>query len=864
MRRSLILTLIMLLGAITSNKATARGILLPKDKNLPPLALTNISINIQIQDQIATTTIEQTFRNHTERNLEAQFIMPIPNGANVKQFSMWIDGKEQNGELLDASQARGTYESIVRRIQDPGLLEFIDSGMIRCRVFPIQPKKDQKIKISYNSVLKQDSGVVEYLYPSASDQASLQTLEKYQISATIKSQSVIGQVYSPSHAIDIARKNPNEVEIHFQQIPILTSRDFQLFYTVSGSNFAVTPIFHRPISTEDGYVMLLVSPSIDQDKIKQAEQDLVLVLDTSGSMSQEKMNQAKKALKFCLKQLKTEDRFAILTFSNDVRKYREDLEKASEERLNDAMHFVDQLRASGGTAINAALEAVCELRPKNTQRPFTIIFFTDGVPTIGETKIETILKNFNSKNSANTRLFTFGVGDDVNTILLDQLANETRAVSTYVRPHEDIEAKVSSMSGKISHPALTNLQLTTSENLRLEEIYPIKLPDYFLGSQHIVLAKYRGKGAGEIVLNGVLGNEKKSFVTKVNIPDKTGYDHGFIEELWARRKVGFMLDEIRKHGESKELKTEIVRLAKQYGIVTPYTSYLVVPDGVSPVIMNPNMPMPKGGFGMSGMSGGMNIPGGGGMMGMAGGMMGGGIPMIHRPSLASGNQMKGNSIGTGPGNNPQANGPPVKLEQLARENFEKQNSVTDKFGDQNGVILQDEKKKLQDQIDRLSKDATKAKEVAGLRKKLDVQNSIAQQQQSLQQAATQFQRRQMEGNQSGKIGVDLAINSQILNNQNRLNATKTTQTILGRHLLNFGDVWVDEDYESKMKSTTVKAQSDAYFLLLKLHPELKTLFKLGNRLVFILPNREVLMIDTVSGMETIKEEQVQNWFKKPN
>src|SRR5207248_472523 len=224
------------------------------------------------------------------------------------------------------------------------------------------------------------------------------------------------------------------------------------------------------------------------------------------------------------------------------------------------------------------------LRDADESRTFTIVFFTDGLPTIGETNVDTILKNTLAKNSANTRIFTFGVGDDVNATMLDALAEKTRALATYVRPEEDIEAKVSGLYSKISHPVLANLKLATTNDVSLSEVYPAQLPDLFHGQQLTVCGRFSGKGPSAIKLTGMVGKETKEFVYELTFPDKTNNDREFVEQLWARRKVGYLLDQIRANGEKKELVDEVVILAKRYGITTPYTSYLIVPDGVTTTV----------------------------------------------------------------------------------------------------------------------------------------------------------------------------------------------------------------------------------------------------------------------------------------
>jgi Ca-activated chloride channel family protein len=281
---------------------------------------------------------------------------------------------------------------------------------------------------------------------------------------------------------------------------------------------------------------------------------------------------------------------------------------ANEEFKNTGRKWIEGLDSTGGTAIRDALLAALEIRGNDASRPFVIVFFTDGMPTIGETNPEKITRDVIAKIKPNTRIFTFGVGDDVNATMLDMLAEKTKAATTYVRPAEDIEIKSSAMVSKISNPVLVNLSLTFSPDIQVLDIYPTSLPDIFEGSQLMVFGKYKGKGSSAIKLRGDLANEKKEFVYEYNFPDKTSDSKSFVEQLWARRKVGFLLDQIRANGEKGELVDEVTKLAKKYGITTPYTSYLVVPDHVAypihrpvPGYPTPKLPVP---FGLLPSSGG--------------------------------------------------------------------------------------------------------------------------------------------------------------------------------------------------------------------------------------------------------------------
>jgi Ca-activated chloride channel family protein len=788
----------------------ARGLLIPDDKTLPPLAMLNHKVTITIDDQVAVTHVEQTFRNHTDRPLEATYVFPVPKGSSVDEFAMWVNGQKVKGELLPAAQARQVYTSIVRRTQDPGLLEYIGNDLFSLKVFPIPAKQDQKVALSYKSVLPRERDLVEYVYPLKTDGKAASTLETFSIEATVKSQHNVQNVYSPTHAVSLKRNGDKEVTVKFEKEQGLLDQDFQMFYQLGDKDVGLTAMTYRPISTEKGYFMLLVTPKVEIKKSDEIPRDMVLVLDTSGSMRGPKMEQAKKALKFCLENLTARDRFALINFSTGVNLYKDGLLEASSEQIKQADKWVDELDATGGTAIDEALKTALGLRTTDQGRGFTVVFFTDGEPTIGETNPEKILKNVAAKNTANTRIFTFGVGDDVNATFLDRLADETRAVSTYVRPAEDISVKVAGLYAKISHPVLANLKLSVTNDISITDVYPPQLPDLFHGQQLIVLGRYSGKGASAVRLTGSVGMKAKEFAYDLTFPDKTADERSFVEPIWARRKVGYLLDQIRANGEKKELVDEVVSLAKKYGITTPYTSWLIVPDGPLPVVGPPPgirpprlpMPFPRGGAGAGGF---------------------GAVPEALKPAA--------------PG------AEPTNVLDFAKRVQEKPGDVAANRG------------KLEDDRYRKVPDAKGDEKDGELRALQEAKDKKA----AYDQARQALARRQQGEVQSGKLGVDLSVQMNNLRNQTRLEYT-AQRNVYGRNCLEIGGVWIDEGFDPKAPTLTVKAQSDAYFKLLERNKKLKDVFQLGNHLVWVAPNGTALVIDTNDGKEKLSDEEIDKLF----
>jgi Ca-activated chloride channel family protein len=811
MRRLLAVVTLVL---VCAGSARANGILIPEEKKLPPLAMLNHHVNITIDDQVAVTTVEQVFRNHTDRPLEATYVFPVPKGASVRKFSMWINGKETAGELVDAAKARKIYTDIVQRTLDPGLLEYMGNDLLRVKVFPVPAHGDQKMKLSYTSLANNDNGLIEYIYPLKTNGKATKTLEKFALDINIKSQHAVQNIYSPTHYISMTRPSDREANVHFEKDQGLLDKDFQLFYTTGKKDVGLTALTHRPNSESNGYFMLLASPRAELSKDQQIPRDMVFVLDTSGSMQGKRMEQARAALKFCLNQLGPKDRFALINFATVVNKYTDHLLPATTEQVTAARKWVDKLQATGGTAIDDALARALEFRSDDTSRNFTIVFFTDGTPTVGELNPDKILANFSKKNTASTRVFTFGVGDDVNASFLDRLAEQSRAISTFVREAEDIEAKVSSLYGKISNPVLANLKLTVGEGVQISEVYPPQLPDLFHGSQLVVFGRYEGNGHALIKLTGSVGKEQQEFVYELRFPDKTDDDRAFVEDLWARRKVGYLLDVIRANGEKKELVDEVVALAKRYGITTPYTSFLIVPDA----------PLPVTGATLEKKKSGK--------------------PDVSLKLLDQAQAVPPGLQGAGPTT------APVPVADFAKLN---QASPGMGYGNR-GVYWQQE----------LSKVPAGYGNGGGgsggygdpyLKALQQAKDSYA----NNGYANTYLKDGKKGAVQEGKLGVDLSCEYGNLRNQ-----TKLTQTAVQRcyttNCVELGGVWIDERFDAKMPMLTVKAMSKAYFRLLELHPKMVEVFRLGNHLVWVAPNGTALVIDANHGTETLRDGAIERLF----
>jgi Ca-activated chloride channel family protein len=832
--------LVALMAALVcAGSAPAQGLLLPTDRSIAPLALVGHQVSVAIEDQVAETRVVQTFRNPTDRALEATYIFPVPQGANVHKFTMWMNGKEVHGELVEADKARSIYTDIVRRTQDPGLLEYMGNNLLKLRVFPVPAHGDQKVSLSYTSVAANDGGLIEYVYPLRGDGKNATAVENVSIEVTLKSQHPLQSIYSPSHAITVTRADDRHATAHLKGTAASGARDFQLYYTSGGEDVGLTTLFQRPGKPDDGHFLLLISPRAELARSKQVPRDIVFVLDTSGSMQGKRIEQARAALNYCIGNLHTHDRFGLIHFATVVTRYRDQLLPASQANLHQAKKWVAGLEAAGSTNIDEALAAALALRPNDPGRSFTVVFFTDGQPTVGECDPDRIVKNAMARNTAETRIFTFGVGDDVNAVLLDQLAEKTRSVSTYVREHEDIEAKVSSLYSKISRPVLTDLKLTVDPSVKVTEIYPPHLPDLFHGSQLVVLGRYHGHGPARVTLTGRVGQETREFTYEAAFPVKTKHnDKAFVEALWARRKVGYLLDQVRVNGENKELVDEIVRLAKKHGITTPYTSYLVAPDVPASVVQGQGQ---SGTWHQAGTDLKMTA------------QWQNGLIMPNTPSSTPNGasaQYEDGGYYAAPEAlfysfaKPTASATPAATSGMASSGSVAGPSVV--TGAPSASAGVDNRGLVKEQMILQGIASTDTAPVAPAAPAPSVPAPSASCAVPLPTA--------------GREGVDLSLLVNDLRTQTQV-AQATAREVAGRTCRNLNGVWVDEGFTAKTKTVKIKAQSDAYFRLLEKQQQLSEVFQLGNRVVWITPSGTALVIDPTEGQERLSDAEIEELFK---
>jgi Ca-activated chloride channel family protein len=540
------------------------------------VARTGSDVRIVVDGRVARIEIEERFRNGGNRVAEGSYLYPLAGEAVFTNFSLWMGDQEVRGETMNADQARAIYEEIVRRRKDPALLTFAGHGLVRAQVFPIQPGETRKVVLRYSQLLPRAGDALRLRY----SMGSRGTTEASSFQVTVTKAASYGTPYSPTHPID-TKRNGDRLEITLGAAAI---GQVELFLPAREGLAGTSLVAHAP-GGEDGYFMLLVAPP-ETPSGPGVPRDLTMVVDISGSMSGTKLEQAKMALGQAVGMLGPNDRFRLIAFSSVVRRFREGLVPASAENLLAAREFIDGLGTEGGTNIAGALEAALD-SPGDAERLSIVMFVTDGLPSVGEQAPDRIAEQAAAR-IGRARIFTIGIGHDVNTYLLDRLASRGRGSAEYVPPGASVETAMGSLLGKLRHPALVDLRIGDTP-VSLSQVYPTQIPDLFYGEELVLFGRYRGQGQGDLVISGRRnGREERITVRASFAASEPGNE--FIPRLWAARQIGELTRQIRLEGASPALVSQVRELGLRYGILTEYTSYLVLEPETVRVA---NRPLPE-------------------------------------------------------------------------------------------------------------------------------------------------------------------------------------------------------------------------------------------------------------------------------
>lgn len=550
--------------------------------------ITGVKAHVRIERQVATTTLDISLRNPTRQRLEAEVVLPVPETAAIRAFDFQGAGKEPSAQLLRHEEARRLYDSIVAQTRDPALLEFIGYNLIRSSVFPVEPGGTQKVRVVYEHVCPADGQRVDYVLPRTE---AVDYRVPWDVSMEIVSPDKIATVYSPSHEVEQKLRGDGKYAwLKVKNESRTNPGAFRVSYLRKDADVTASLLAYPDPKIGGGYFMLLGGLPADLAKDRPAiKREVTLVIDRSGSMNGEKLEQVREAAKQIIAGLNDGERFNLIVYNEAVDAFSPQPVEKNDANVARARSFIDSMTARGGTNIHDALLEALRQKPTPGSLPL-VLFLTDGRPTIGQTAEKAIRELATKFNPHERRVFTFGVGVDVNSPLLENIAYESRAVATYVLPTEDVEVKVAGMFRRLSGPVLAEptIKVIGPDGKpalgRVADLMPVRLPDLFDGDQLVLLGRYVGEDKMRFNLAGNLLGDVRAFDFDFD-PSVATTRHAFVARLWANRKIGVLIDAIRSAGADpqaaandpkfKELVDEIVAISTEFGILTEYTAFFV-------------------------------------------------------------------------------------------------------------------------------------------------------------------------------------------------------------------------------------------------------------------------------------------------
>ncbi|MEK6702540.1 MAG: VIT domain-containing protein, partial [Planctomycetota bacterium] len=564
------------------------------------VSISSVAASISIEDQVATTHLEIAVTNPGGTPQQAEMLLPVPDGVTIRSFQYDGTGSEPTATLLPKDQARQIYNSIVSSQRDPGLLEFAGLNLIRTSAFPIPAGGTQKIRITFEQLLTADAGRVDYVLPKSESLATT-TQVPWTIKATIKSARPIATVYSPTHDLTTDRKSAGDITVTVPPNSAAGPGSFRLSYLVQQDKAEPSAtLFAYPDTSlaggKGGYFLLVASLPADRPAdMKPTKREMTLVIDRSGSMRGEKMEQAKKAASNVLSGLAEGETFNIIDFSDSIQSFSKEPVAKDAASLAKALDYIRAIEANGGTNIHDAMLDALKPQAQAGSMPL-VLFLTDGQATVGERSEGKIREDLKAANTQRRRIFSFGVGFDVNTPLLSGLSRQSRAMATFVQPQEDVEIKVSQVYRRLQGPQLASPALTALDReskpttMAVRDMLPAEMNDLFEGDQVVLVGQYTGSEPSlKFKLTGDWYGKPREFTFDFKLDGATTRQ-GFVPRLWATRKVASLVDTLRQQSADgnlpsnddpkfKEVVEEIVRLSTRWGVMTEYTSFLALEPG---------------------------------------------------------------------------------------------------------------------------------------------------------------------------------------------------------------------------------------------------------------------------------------------
>lgn len=555
-----------------ADRALAAGMLVADGGFGGELEIVEHDVKVIINNGIAVTEVTQVFRNMEKRQVEALYTFPVPRGASVANFSMWINGREMVGEVVEKERARTIYNSYKERRRDPGLLEQKDYKTFEMRIFPIAAEARQKVQICYYQELDFDHDWATYVYPLATSTAKgldNRVHGRFSVGIEVKSAIPVTAMESPSHGGDFLMVEHTDTyqEASLENRDGDLARDVVLAYQVERPVTGLDLIASKE-KGEDGYFMLTLTAGQELAQTRSGA-DYVFILDISGSMAdQGKLDASVNSLAAFMEGLSPEDRFEVITFNKRPNTLFGQLMDAGQGNMGRAVSFLRSQEAVGGTILQPALATAYKYG--NPDRILNTVILSDGMTEQNERRV---LMEMIKDRPANVRVFCIGVGNEINRSLLGQMAEDAGGLAAFISRGDDFKRQARAFRRKLLHPVATDLAVEIS-GMEVYDLTPATLPNLYYGMPVKLFGRYRGEGPARLNVSGTVNGRKIGSEAELAFPAADDANPE-IERMWAwHRMEGLKREHEVKN--SPRLVEEIVRLGEVYSITSEYTSFLVL------------------------------------------------------------------------------------------------------------------------------------------------------------------------------------------------------------------------------------------------------------------------------------------------
>jgi len=590
-------------SVLTSTSSFSAGLLQAKNSSHQDLQILTHDVHVIMQDGYSQTSIEQTFYNPNNQQLEAIYSFPVPKDAAVGEFTYWINNQAVTAEVVKKQQAKEIYQQQKQAGNNTALVEQNSFKNFEISVFPILAKDQVKIRLVYLQQQDIDTGLGSYVYPleeGGVDQVKQDfwsrnetVQERFSFKMDIRSSYPIDGVRVPNNStaqytqideqqwqINIDKHNLSNTE----QQPLLTlektdvaqqiklDKDIVVYWRHKENlPGRIDLINYREPNTKQGTFKLTLTPG-DDLALNQGQRDWIFVLDKSGSMSG-KYETLIEGVRQALNKLPQNDRFRVITFNDQANDISNGYLAVTPENIKKTLDTLLDNGVNGGTNLYAGVDKA--IQKLDSDRASAIILVSDGVANIGATEKKDFLKLLEKRD---VRLYSFIMGNSANRPLLEGMSNISNGFYSSISNADDLMGKVILATSKMTHQAMRDIKLQIN-GIKVTELSHDDFHSIYRGQQLTFFGHYYGQGKADVGLTGKVNGQKVSYKSKVNFDNGQSL-HPELERLWAFSKIKQLQNDMDYLGESDDNKQAITDIALTYGLVTNYTSLIVVDEPI--------------------------------------------------------------------------------------------------------------------------------------------------------------------------------------------------------------------------------------------------------------------------------------------